>query len=165
MQGGHNFAFIDSQNLNKSIEKQGWTLDYQRFRIYLKEKYDIQEAFLFFGYLKNHQATYHSLKKWGYKIIFKPVVFGPNGKPKGNIDGELILHTMIQYTNFNKAVIVSGDGDFYCLIEYLKSQDKLAYIIIPSAHEYSKLLRPFMQDHGLYMRDLRGKVEYEKSSN
>ena len=77
MQGGTIFAFIDSQNLNKSIQKQGWQLDYARFRVYLKEKYQVQKAFLFYGYLERYKKMYSFLERCGYSIIFKPTVFGP----------------------------------------------------------------------------------------
>lgn len=162
MTGGNNFAFIDSQNLKKSIEKQGWELDYQRFRVYLKDKYRVEKAFLFYGYLKSNGALYNFLQDSDYTIIFKPLVFGPNGKPKGNIDAELVLHTMIQYPNFDQAIIVSGDGDFYCLADYLRQKNKLANIIVPNEYEYSKLLRPFMNEYGAAMSNLRKKLEYKK---
>jgi len=42
----NNFAFIDSQNLNLGVCAQGWELDFARFRVYLKDKYDIAKAFL-----------------------------------------------------------------------------------------------------------------------
>ena len=62
---------------------------------------------------------------------------------KGNVDAELVLHTMIQYPNYHKAVIISGDGDFYCLVEYLVSKNKLQNLVIPNKYKYSSLLRVF----------------------
>jgi len=53
-----NYAFIDSQNLNLSIQRIGWKLDYRRFRIYLKEKYKIKIAYLFIGFLPENQDLY-----------------------------------------------------------------------------------------------------------
>ena len=44
------YAFIDSQNLNLGIRSLGWNLDFKRFRVYLKDKYDVKKAFLFIGY-------------------------------------------------------------------------------------------------------------------
>ena len=61
---------------------------------------------------------------------------------KGNVDAELVLHTMILYKNYQKALIVSGDGDFYCLIEYLEKKGKLLRVLVPNKH-YSSLLRKF----------------------
>lgn len=84
----------------------------------------------------------------------------PSGKPKGNIDAELVLHTMLEFPNYDKAVIVAGDGDYYCLIEHLRKQNKLKKLIIPNRFEYSSLLRKFAPDMA-FVNDLRGKLEYK----
>lgn len=57
------------------------------------------------------------------------------------MDAELVLHTMIQFDNFESAVIVSGDGDFYCLIEYLLQENKLEMVLVPDEKKYSALLK------------------------
>lgn len=46
-------------------------------------------------------------------MILKPTMELPDKTVKGNVDAELVLHTMIQYPNYDKAIIVSGDGDFH----------------------------------------------------
>ena len=138
------YAFIDSQNLNLGVKSQGWSLDFSKFRVFLKEKYNVSKAFLFIGYLKNHVQLYASLKKSGYFLIYKPVVVSKTRYVKGNVDAELVLHSMIEFPNYNKAVIVSGDGDFYCLVKYLVNKKKLAKIIAPNK-KYSSLLRRFAQ--------------------
>ena len=155
----NNYAFIDSQNLNLAIRDQKWTLDFKRFRIYLKDKYSINKAFIFIGYISTNQSLYTSLQKDGYILIFKPTLFLPDGKVKGNIDAELVLHTMLEYPNYEKAVIVTGDGDFHCLIDYLRKQEKLRKLIIPNRYKYSSLLRKFAPDM-VFMNDLKGKLEY-----
>ncbi len=158
---GNNYAFIDSQNLNLSIKDQGWHLDFKRFRIYLKDKYDVIKAFIFIGYVPTNESLYRALQEYGYILIFKPTLPLPNGKIKGNIDAELVLHAMTEYPNYNKAVIVTGDGDFYCLIDYLKKHNKLERLIIPNRYKYSSLLRNFTKDM-TFMNDLKAKLEYKK---
>ena len=157
----NNYAFIDSQNVNLSIRSQGWALDFKRFRIYLKDKYSINKAFIFLGYVSTNQDLYISLQEFGYILVFKPTLFLPDGKVKGNVDAELVLHTMIEYPNYDKAVIVTGDGDFYCLIDYLKKHGKLFKLIIPNQNKYSSLLRKFMEDIA-FISGLKGKLEYTK---
>jgi uncharacterized LabA/DUF88 family protein len=119
-------------------------LDFTKFRIFLRDKYKADKAFLFIGFIPKYKNLYSSLEKSGYKIIYKPVVESSNKfKPtKGNVDAELVLHTMIEFPNFKKAIIVSGDGDFYCLVEYLAKKGKLEKIIVPNKR-YSLLLRKF----------------------
>lgn len=157
----NNYAFIDSQNVNLAIRDQGWVLDFKRFRKYLEDKYAVTKAFLFIGYINTNQNLYTALQKDGYIIIFKPTLNLPDGKAKGNVDAELVLHTMIEYPNCDKALIISGDGDFYCLVDYLKRKDKLLKLMIPNRKRYSSLLRKFSNDM-VSMNDLRGKLEYKK---
>jgi uncharacterized LabA/DUF88 family protein len=157
----NNFAFIDGQNVNLAIRDQGWVLDFARFRKYLKDKYSIEKAFLFIGYIATNQSLYTALQEDGYILIFKPTLILPSGKPKGNVDAELVLHTMIEYPNFEKAMIISGDGDFYCLIEYLKRQNKLLKVMVPNQYKYSSLLRKYNADI-VFMNNLRGKLEFKK---
>jgi uncharacterized LabA/DUF88 family protein len=61
---------------------------------------------------------------------------------KGNVDAELVLYAVKEMPNYHKAVIVSGDGDFYSLVEYLAEQKKLMHLLTPN-WQYSSLLKPF----------------------
>jgi uncharacterized LabA/DUF88 family protein len=168
------YAFIDSQNLNLSVQNditdpvsgkliyKGWKLDFKRFLVYLKDKYKVDKAFLFIGFVPGNESMYKSLQEFGYILIFKPTLEFKKGRDKiikGNVDAELILHTMIELPNFSKSVIVSGDGDYYCLIEYLVSQNKLLHIVIPNKLRYSSLLRKYIK-YIVYVTDLRAKLEY-----
>ena len=126
----NNYAFIDSQNLNLAIRDQGWILDYKRFRKYLEQKYNITQAFLFIGYVPSNQNLYTSLQKYGYLLIFKPTLVLQSGKTKGNVDAELVLHSVIEMQNYDKAIIVSGDGDYHCLVDYLIKRNKLLHLMI-----------------------------------
>jgi uncharacterized LabA/DUF88 family protein len=158
----NNYAFIDSQNLNLSIRDSGWDLDFKRFYIYLKHKYRINKTFLFIGYIPDNKKLYTYLKKVGYILVYKPVFGNSNGFVKGNIDAELVLHTMIQYDNYDKAMIVSGDGDFYCLIDYLFKNNKLYKVFIPNQKKYSSLLRKYY-NYFVFGNNLKKKLEKKKN--
>lgn len=125
------YAFIDSQNLNLGTSKdiykngrriyRGWKLDFMKFRQYLTDKFRVNKAFLFIGYIKQNVGLYRNLESFGFKLVFKPTVKDNHGKPKGNVDAELVLHAArIQYDNYDKAVVVAGDGDYYCLHDFLE---------------------------------------------
>jgi len=139
------YAFIDSQNLNLGIRSSGWTLDFNEFLKYLRTKYHVVKAFLFIGHVSGNEKLYTFLQRSGYILVFKPTLEYRKDKrkiTKGNVDAELVLHTMIEWNNFDKAIIVSGDGDFHCLVEHLNDNNKLEKIIVPN-HQYSSLLRKF----------------------
>lgn len=159
----NNYAFIDSQNLNLSVRDQGWVLNFRKFRQYLRAKCDVTKVFLFIGYVYENQGLYTNLQKDGYILVFKPTLKLPGGKTKGNVDAELVLHAMIEYQNYDKALIVNGDGDFYCLLDYLAKNDKLLKLVIPNKNSFSSLFRKMMP-HIVFMNNLRSRLEYHKGS-
>ena len=158
-----NYAFIDSQNLYLSIKTQGWKIDFNKFRIYLREKFKVEKAYLFMGYVEGNQQMYKKLQEDGYIVIFKPTLIYKDGTTKGNCDAELVLHSMIEFNHYKKAVIVSGDGDFYCLAEYLRDNKKLEAVIIPDQNRYSALLKKINTNTDkflVFLSAARNKIEY-----
>ncbi|MDL2342267.1 MAG: NYN domain-containing protein [Patescibacteria group bacterium] len=158
------FAFVDSQNLNLGTQRMGWKLDWRKFREYLRDTYNVTQAYLFIGYMSENESLYEHMHELGYLIVLKPTVdvsamhhdpvdgeapkkeTDKDGKEKptikGNVDAELVLYAMKEMPNYDQAIIVSGDGDFFSLAEYLLAQNKLAHILTPN-WQYSSLLKPF----------------------
>lgn len=147
------YAFIDSQNLNVSIKNYGWKMNWRKFREFLAERYGVNKAFLFIGYVPENEDMYHSLHEAGYAVILKPTFDmtrpqvepknGEDKKPvKGNVDADLVLWAMKEMKNYDKAIIVSGDGDFFALVEYLVAEERLEKLLTPTGH-YSSLFRQY----------------------
>lgn len=167
------YAFIDSQNLNLGTQKSGWKMDWRRFRRFLREKYNVTHAYMFIGYVPEFEDMYEQLHEAGYLVVLKPTQdltkITPEGsedgktedkKPiKGNIDAELVLWAMKEIKNYQDAIIVSGDGDFHCLAEYLLEQKKLRHIMVPN-WQYSHLLHQF-DDYIIRLDKLRSILEYK----
>ena len=158
----NNYAFIDAQNLKLGVERLGWKLDYKRFRVYLREKYHVTKAYLFIGYLPGNENLYRALQEHGYLLIFKPILMQQTGRVKGNIDAELVLHAMIEYEHYERAVIVTSDGDFACLVEYLYGKGKLETVLSPHGRTCSILLKRAAREKILFMNNLQGKLAYQK---
>jgi uncharacterized LabA/DUF88 family protein len=165
------YAFIDSQNLNLGLKKDvyrgkqkvytGWQLDYAKFRRYLSDKFRVSKAYLFIGYIKDNESLYRQLRSFGYELVFKPTTKDNLGKPKGNIDAELVLHAAaVEFHKYDLSVIVSGDGDFYCLHEFLEQRKKLRAIIIPNSKSESSLLKKF-QKHKIYLEYTKQKLGHK----
>jgi uncharacterized LabA/DUF88 family protein len=159
------YAFIDSQNLNLGVKSAGWTLDFAKFRLYLKNKYGVEKAYLFIGQMVGQESLYDRLQGMGYHLIFKPTTeYKVDGKVvvKGNVDAELVLYAAAKVIGqYDKAIIVSGDGDFYCLVEYLKENEKLLHVMVPN-DKFSKLLRKYTKDI-VRINPLRPKLEYNST--
>ncbi|HJQ08566.1 MAG TPA: NYN domain-containing protein [Candidatus Saccharimonadales bacterium] len=156
-----NYAFVDSQNLNLAIRSLGWKLDFRKMRIYLRDKYGVERAYLFIGYLPQNTDLYAHLQEAGFICIFRPTLAYKDGTTKGNCDAELVLQAMIDFNNYDKAVIVSGDGDFQCLAKYLHEQGKLGVLLVPDQKKFSALLKfDIFKPYHRFVNDLRKKLEY-----
>lgn len=153
-----NFAFIDAQNLHIGIQSQHWNLDFQKFRSFLKHRYGVEKAFLFIGFVPGNELLYSALQKAGYILVHKPTV-EHQGTIKGNCDAELVLSCMKELENFDQAVIVSGDGDFHCLIEFLAQKKKLLKIGIPNKNCSSSLLKDYSK-YFFYVSDFKKQLSY-----
>lgn len=95
----------------------------------------------------------------GYLCVFKPTLTYKDGTTKGNCDAELVLQAMIEYENYDATVIVTGDGDFYCLVKYLLEKNKLKRVLVPNILKYSALLKRFGGKHLSFMNNLRTLLE------
>ena len=111
-----NSAFIDGNNLYRGVRGLGWKLDYRKFRVFLEEKYAVKKVYMFMGFVPQYAAMYKDFQEWGYVLVFKPTLPDDKGGVKGNCDAELVLQAMIDLGEYERAVIVSGDGDFHCLV-------------------------------------------------
>ncbi len=143
-----NLAFIDGQNLHLGTTKSGWKIDFKRFRVYLKEKYKVDEACYFLGFVVEEQNDlYVKLQKAGYILLFREHSSQMMGKKKGNVDSDIVFETMRRLLDepdeFEKIVLVSGDGDYKKLVDYLVKKDRLLKILFPnkkfSSSLYNKL--------------------------
>ncbi len=172
----NNYAFIDSNNLylgvSKDLEKNGkkiysgWKLDHRRFRVFLREKFGVTKAFIFIGFKSGNQSMYTHLQEAGYICVFKPTLELQDGMVKGNVDSELVLHSMIEFQNYEKAIIVSGDGDFYCLVEYLLGMKKFAKVLVPNPYSYSSLLNRLSTESNnviINLNDFKNRLEYQSN--
>jgi len=139
-----NVAYIDNTNLHKGVEAEGFVIDYKKFRTYLQEKHAVKTAYIFIGYVPGNEDRYRRFQEFGYTLIFKPTIPDGAGKIKGNCDAELVLQTVQDYyeQKFTKMIVVSSDGDFGCLIQFLQDKGCLETVLSPrSAGKCSALIK------------------------
>lgn len=136
----NNFAFIDGQNIYQAIKQEGGSLDWKRFRIYLKEKYLVQRAYIFLGYIDQNKKLYQFLRTCGFILIFKEVIL-LKGKFKGNVDVEMAVQSLIEIHRYHQAILVSNDGDFSYLVRYLVRMKKLRTVLSTEKQKTSFLLK------------------------
>lgn len=129
----NNVAYIDGANLYKGAEQLGWNLDYRRLRIWLCEKYGVQQAYLFLGLVPKYKNLYTNLQEKGFTLVFKEVTYDGDGKIKGNCDADIVVRAMRDaYENtFDKVVLISSDGDYASLVSFLIEKKKMLVVLSP----------------------------------
>lgn len=159
----NNFAYIDGSNLYRGVKELGWTLDYKKFRVWLDEKYGVGKAYIFLGFIPGNTRLYRDLQNWGYTIVFKPTIPDGDGEVKGNCDAELVLQAVsdMYEGSYDNAVIVTGDGDFACLVKFLQERERFFALISPNHKRASVLLRKALSGNIIFLKQFQGRLEYQ----
>lgn len=133
----------------------GWKLDYRRFYIYLTERYHVSRVYIFIGYLESNKKLYKFLSRLGYNIVFRKISFGHLKKIKGNVDIDLTVKALVEIDRYNKAIIITSDGDFYPLILELVKREKFLCVMSPNRKSCSRLLKISASEKIIYLDELR----------
>ena len=142
-----NYAFVDGQNLYLGTTKNdnSWEIDLARFRIYLEKKYKVETAYYFLGWVKEkNEELYEKIQQSGFILVFKQHNSAMAGKKKGNVDSDIIFQIMkklYKQETFNKILLVSGDGDYKMLVDFLIEENKFERILFPNKKFASSLYR------------------------
>jgi len=134
--------YIDGNNLYRSAKELGFEINYRRFKGWLRQKYNPDFVYLFIGNIPGRFKFYEYLQNCGYVLIFKQTI-SIGEKIKGNCDAELVLKSIVDFytSSFTSCILITGDGDFGCLVEFLKENKAIHCIIAPDKYKCSILLR------------------------
>lgn len=146
--------YIDGNNLYRAAQELGFYIDYKKFRGWLRQKYNPNNVFLFIGRIPQRTSFYQYLQESGFILIFKQTI-SIEGTVKGNCDAELVLKVVSDFYTHNtdSFILVTGDGDFGCLVEFLQQNNVFNRILAPHREKVSFLLRnkteqiTFLTDH------------------
>lgn len=160
----NNIALIDGQNLylgTTEAEKK-WTVDLMKFRIYLKKKYQVEKAYYFLGYVNNNfQNLYDKIQEAGFILKFREHNTVMLGKKKGNVDTDIVFDIMkklYKKDNFDKIILVSGDGDYKKLVDFLIEENRFKKILFPNKKFASSLYKNITRVYFDYLENLRNKI-------
>lgn len=161
-----NLAFIDGQNLYYGTRENNRKIDFPKFRTYLRDKYHVSEAYYFFGYIdEDQQPLYANLQKAGFIVTFREHTSSMKGTKKGNVDTEIVFEVMkalIERDDFDAILIISGDGDYKKLVDYLIERKVFKKILFPNRKAASSLYSKLPPQFFDYLENpgVRGKIGY-----
>ena len=161
----NNLTFIDGQNLymGTNSDKPAWRVDLVKFREYLSRKYHVQKAYYFLGYVdENNQDLYSSIQEAGFILVFKQHNPAMLGKKKGNVDTDIVFNIMKKIYKkepFDKIVLVSGDGDYKMLVDFLIEEGKFKKILFPNKQFASSLYKKITRAYFDYLKNIKHLIE------
>ncbi len=164
-----NIAFIDGQNLHLGTKESGWTIDHKKFRTYLLEKYNIIEAYYFIGFVSGEeQKLYDKLQKSGFILNFRDHSSILKGNKKGNVDCDIVFSVMkklVENESFNKVFLVSGDGDYIKMVDFLVEKGLFGKMLFPNKKFASSLYTKLGSEFYDYLEsdDIKAKISYKRS--
>jgi uncharacterized LabA/DUF88 family protein len=154
----HSYIYIDGANLYQ-WSKLWWGLDYGRFFKWLQDKYKPNKVYIFIWYIKWKESLYSSLSSLGYTLIFKETL-EIQWKTKGNVDSELVLESLrdLYENKKTRTIIVSGDGDFACLVNFFIQKSHSITILAPHKDYLSYLLKKTNAPI-ILLQELKGRLQ------
>jgi len=137
------FGYIDGANLDRGSRELKNKIDYKKLYGWLRQKYQLEKIYLFIGLVPKYTKLYAHLQECGYILIFKETLTNSDGKVKGNCDAELVLKSVSDFyeNKTDNYVLITGDGDFRCLVDFLIEKDKTVTILAPDKEKCSILLK------------------------
>lgn len=164
-----NIAYVDGQNLHMGTSKSEpkWKINLSRFRVYLEKKYNVDKAYYYLGYVQEGdkiEHLYEEIQSAGFILVFRQHSSTMLGKKKGNVDSDIIFSVMKRiYKNddFNKIILVSGDGDYKMLVDFLIEEKRFEKILFPNKKFASSLYKEIGAQYfdNLGNKDIRNKIE------
>lgn len=157
------YAFVDASNIIYGARAEGWYIDQKKLIEYLRSKFKVTKAYFYYGKDSKSvkkQNFLEKLKSFGYLLRVKEIKRFSN-KSKANCDVDLTMDMLLMADKYKNAVVLTGDGDFAPLLEYLINIGKKIHVISSpkrTAREIKKLVGNEHIDFG----SLRYLLEYKK---
>jgi uncharacterized LabA/DUF88 family protein len=124
-------VFVDVQNVQETFERQGKEVRYDALirHVLVASRRERHECkfIAFVPYKRDderRQRLIDALSFQGYRVVSKPVRERPDGSVKANMDIEMTLEVLSMSEPLAEVVLVTGDGDFVALVDWLSKRGK-----------------------------------------
>ncbi|MBU0579372.1 NYN domain-containing protein [Patescibacteria group bacterium] len=100
--------------------------------------------------INKNQPLYEIIQEAGFILQFRKHNSAMKGKKKGNVDSDIIfdvMHKLYKKENFNKILLISGDGDYKMLVDFLIKENKFKKILFPNTKYASSLYKDISRQY------------------
>lgn len=140
------YVFIDATNIIYGTSYYGWKMDFKKLYKYLITRYKAKVIYYYAGVDNSNIKQLHFYEKltdFGYKLRLVPVKKFSDGHKKADVDSRMTFEMMKMDKKFDKAVIMTGDGDYYWVLEYLLKNKKMVKLISHNKNTAQELKKLF----------------------
>lgn len=160
----HIGVFVDVQNVQETFERQGREVRYDALQKNLIGDDANKHDYKFVAFVpfrtgdERRQRLIDALSFQGYRVVAKSVRERLDGSIKANMDIEITLEILSMSAHLDEIVLVSGDGDFVALVDWLSKQGKRVVVVgLGKGYTSVELIRAC--DEYLNLEDLEGVVK------
>lgn len=135
--------------------------------MYLEKKYNVSKAYYVLGIEYDaNRCLYERIRNSGFILLFRLHNSDMVGKKKGNVDSDIIFYAMEKMYRkevFDKIILVSGDGDYKLLVDFLIEEGRFAKILFPDKKYASSLYQELGSEFFDYLenKNVRDKIELQ----
>jgi len=156
------YVFIDATNIIYGASDNAWKVDFKKLIKYLKERFRAKKVLYFAGLDQENKKQlkfYEKLQEFGYILRLVPVKTFSDGRKKADVDSRMTFEMMKSLNQYQQIVIMTGDGDFYWVLEYLLKIRKKVKLI---AHQQStaKELKQLFKGDFIPIKNIRHQIEF-----
>lgn len=138
--------FIDVQNIyltTQSLYGRG-KINFARLRDYFHEEGTVVTLSAFTCYDPNNESQrsfLNLLGLLGFRVVSKPLRRLPDGSLKASMDLEIAIEVFGQKDHLDEIVLVTGDGDFKVLVDFLCAMGKRVRVVGPEKYTAPELIQ------------------------
>jgi uncharacterized LabA/DUF88 family protein len=160
--------FVDGANMFYTQKKGlGWFFDPAKLLKVLKADDELTDAYWYMGIKQPPDPRDENFVRFlayaGYvvrKKELKTIYDAETGEStqKANLDVEIVMDMFNTLENYDKAILLSGDGDFERALDLLRSRGK-QICVVSTQNWIASELRMVVGSHFVDLQDLRDKIE------
>lgn len=129
---GKTYVFIDATNIIYGATGCNFRVDFRKLIKYLGERFESKKVLYYGGIDKENIKQldfYNKLKSLGFNLRLVPVKVFSNGKKKADVDSRMTFEMMFYFNKYDRLVVLTGDGDFFWVLEYFKKEKEKLWIL------------------------------------
>lgn len=158
-------VFVDGANFfYMQKDKLKWFADPKKILEFVKKKTqgELVDAFYYQSFVPQQENYLKALPTMGYTLVTKDLkdIYSNEGtsKHKGNFDVEIVLDMFNTIDHYDMAILISGDGDFERLLQFLRVRGK-RFLVMSTQGIVAEEIRREAGMHYIDFQDIRTEVE------